>query len=128
MNRISLEIALKYTEMFQREYPKKDLHEITEALANEIEQAIQVEAKVIVKTAETLDRFIGEPVKYIDINICKEKVAQIRNLFCEGHTSEQQLQDIEIYFEILINIMLNERRAFNDAVKRMHKEVSRFSE
>lgn len=49
MNKISLKIALKYTEIFQKEYPKRDLHEITEALANEIEQAIQVQAKV--KTA-----------------------------------------------------------------------------
>lgn len=90
-------------------------------------KVVGVDLPVIKKPAETLERFIGEPVKYTNIGICKEKVAQIRNLFCEGHTSEKQLEDIEMYFGILMNIMLNERRAFDDAVKRMHKDISRFS-
>lgn len=105
----------------------------TQWLIQNIDQAIRekeslpVDCQVMQKTADILKRFIDEPVKYIDVMKCDEKIRQIRLLFCKGHKSEKHLEDIEVYFSILVNIMLNERRAFDDAVKRLHLDVSRFT-
>lgn len=86
----------------------------------------QIETEVIKKPAD-IDEFIGNKIKYTDVNACKQRIARIRQLFCEGHESEKEMKDIELYFGILINIILNNREAFDDAVKRMHGDISRFS-
>lgn len=68
---------------------------------------------------EQLEAFIGKPVKYSSVIVCRERISYIRQLFCDGYVSEKVMLDIEIYFNILVSIILNEKSAFDNAVKRL---------
>lgn len=66
-------------------------------------------------------QFLGKEIKHEDIYKCVTKVKEIRILFCEGRESEKELKDIEFYFSVLLDIYLNEKRAFDDSVNRLKR-------
>lgn len=75
---------------------------------------------------EEFEKFLGKKINYTDIYKCKVKVREIKNLFCKGYEAERELEDIEIYLGVLENIILNEKRAFDDALKRLGKGFNDF--
>ena len=67
---------------------------------------------------KTLLEFLGDKKKIPSIGKCREMLVKWRRLYPEYQVTER-LDAMEIYLDILHNIVINERRAYNDAVERM---------